>query len=258
MRKDLFLIFSYILIFNTIFFTACQSNRLQDNIQRNLDDMQKQIFELQQDQAYINTKVEQVAGELASLHERTDAQEKQLQEAVENQDEIDKSLKTIKEGFFKQTRQKATDEEDLSDKQASSYVDAEKQKDLFLSPRRLYEEALDLIRSDKIDPAIPLLIKYTELYPRTELADNAQYWLGECYYKKGDFPRAIQEFKKIFVNYPNGNKVPAALLKLGYAYYELKQIPQALEALQKIIKQYSDDSTYPLAQKKIDLILSER
>ena len=126
------------------------------------------------------------------------------------------------------------------------------------SPTKLYNDSLALIRSDKIDIAIPLLRQYLEIYPRTELADNAQYWLGECYYKKKDFKNAIDEFKKVLNNYPSGNKTPAALLKLGYSYYELRQTTKALESLQRIINQYPNDPVYSLAQKKIDIILSER
>jgi tol-pal system protein YbgF len=128
----------------------------------------------------------------------------------------------------------------------------------FESPTKLYNNALDLIRSGKTDNAIPLLQQYIEIYPRTELADNAQYWLGECYYKKRDFQNAINGFKKVLDDYPSGNKIPAALLKLGYSYYELRQITQALESLQRIINQYPNDPVYSLAQKKIDIILSER
>lgn len=254
MGKILRRISTVILILYMFLLFGCQSNRLKNNIQKDLDDLQKQIFELQQDQAYINTKVEQAAGEVSHLHERLETQEKRALEILQKQGDLDKNIKTIKESLAEQSR-------GLDANKKVSHVlhqKKEAQKDLYLSPRRLYDRALELILSGEIDPAIPLLYKYLELYPRTELADNAQYWLGESYYKKGDSQKAIQEFKKVLADYPSGNKSPAALLKIGYAYYDLKQTSQALESLKKIIRQYPDDPSSALAQKKIDIILSER
>jgi tol-pal system protein YbgF len=241
-------------------FLGCQSNGVKDTIQRDLDDLQKQIFELQQDQAYINTKVEQTSTQLSYLNERMGKKEKQLEELIEAQEKFKQDLIHTKEAI----EQKGLSAETEFEKEPQTVFDLSSipsgsEKVLtFESPAKLYNNALDLIRSGKIDNAIPLLQQYIEIYPRTELADNAQYWLGECYYKKRDFQNAINGFKKVLDDYPSGNKIPAALLKLGYSYYELRQITQALESLQRIINQYPNDPVYSLAQKKIDIILSER
>lgn len=246
MRKNYRRISVVITILSLSVFCGCQTTKTGNNLQGHLDDLQKQIFELQQDHAYVNTKVEQVSGRLSKLQEQIENQEGQIKGIREGQERL---------------------EEDI--KMASIQPEKEIEPSLPLTPketteishkghRDLYNEALDHIKSGDIDPAIPLLRKHLEIYPRTELADNAQYWLGECYYKKKDYNKAIQEFKKVLSDYPNGNKIPAALLKMGYAYYELGQTTQALESLNQIIKQHPDEPVYPLAKKKIDIILSER
>ncbi|MGA1841355.1 MAG: tol-pal system protein YbgF [bacterium] len=252
---------------NTLFiltafvFLGCQSNVVKDTIQRDLDDLQKQIFELQQDQAYINTKVEQTSTHISYLNERLEKKEKELEKVISNQEKLKQDLFKTKDAVEPEILTPETKIEMVGSEASSGLAPAtpESRKSIiYESPTKLYNNALDLIRSGKIDDAIPLLRQYVEIYPRTELADNAQYWLGECYYKKRDFQNAINGFKKVLDDYPSGNKIPAALLKLGYSFYELRQIAQALESLQRIINQYPNDPVYSLAQKKIDIILSER
>ena len=58
-------------------------------------------------------------------------------------------------------------------------------------------------------------------HPHHELADNAQYWLGEVYYDQKDYARALTEFRATVTAYPRGNKVADALLKVGFAYQAL-------------------------------------
>jgi len=249
-----------VLVLAVVFFVGCQSNGVKDTVQRDLDDLQKQIFELQQDQAYINTKVEQTTAQVSQFKEKMQERDKQLEGIIQGQEEQVKVSEPVQEAKLPAPKIITIPE---AKKEAPKAVEVstpppEPQKNLPTNPRTLYNMGLDLVRSNKIDEAIPVLQKYLELYPRTELADNSVYWLGECYYKKRDFKKAINEFKRVLSDYPSGNKVPSALLKMGYAYVELRQMPQALETLQRIVNQYPNDPVHSLAQKKVDIILSER
>ncbi len=47
-------------------------------------------------------------------------------------------------------------------------------------------------------------------YPNTDFSDNAQFWIGETYYAKKDYEKAILEYEKVMAKYPEGDKVPAA------------------------------------------------
>lgn len=249
-----------VLVLAVVFFTGCQSNGVKDTVQRDLDDLQKQIFELQQDQAYINTKVEQTTAQVSQFKEKLEERDRPLEMMLQGEEKGVKSPEPVQEAKLPAPKIISIPEpkRDASKAVEVSPKPTEPRRDLPTNPRNLYNMGLDLVRSDKLDEAIPVLQKYIELYPRTELADNAVYWLGECYYKKRAFQKAINEFKRVLSDYPNGNKVPSALLKMGYAYVEIRQMPQALEALQRILNQYSNDPVYPLAQKKVDIILSER
>ena len=55
-------------------------------------------------------------------------------------------------------------------------------------------------------------------YPNSQLADNAQYWLGEAYYVNKSFPEALASFQNLVVSLPAvlAKAAGCALLKMGY------------------------------------------
>ena len=78
---------------------------------------------------------------------------------------------------------------------------------------------------------------------------NARFWLGESYYGKKDFSRAIDAYDQVQLNHPASEKVPAALLKKGYAYLALKDRKKAASALKQVIDLYPKS---PEANKAMD------
>jgi tol-pal system protein YbgF len=92
---------------------------------------------------------------------------------------------------------------------------------------------------------------YLQHYPDTEVADNAQYWIGETLYATGDFAGAITEFKLVAERYPKGDKVPAALLKAGMASARLKNNDQAKTLYRQVIQKYPKSPEATLAKERL-------
>ncbi len=117
------------------------------------------------------------------------------------------------------------------------------------------EEMYQLAYQDMIRGEYQLAIfsfeNFLKKYPDSELSDNAQYWIGECYYALGDTEKAIIELEKVINNYPKGNKVPASLYKLGLIYQNKKNRKKAKEYLQKLIKEYPNTNEAKLAKEKL-------
>ncbi len=86
--------------------------------------------------------------------------------------------------------------------------------------------------------------------PDSELADNAQYWIGECYYAQRDFKTAITEFSKVESDYPKGDKVPAAMLKVAYSQLQLDDRAAARASMRDLIRRFpkSDEATQARAK----------
>lgn len=108
----------------------------------------------------------------------------------------------------------------------------------------------DMIRGE-YEQAIFSFENFLQKYPNSELADNAQYWIGECYYALGNTEKAITELEKVINNYPEGNKVSASLYKLGLIYLNKKNISKAKEYFQKVIKEYPNTNEAKLAKEKL-------
>jgi tol-pal system protein YbgF len=115
----------------------------------------------------------------------------------------------------------------------------------------LYQLAYqDMIRGD-YEQAILSFKNFLQKYPESELADNAQYWLGECYAASGDTEKAIIELEKVIKNFPQGNKVPSSLYKLGIIYLNKKNKNKAKEYFQRLIKEYPNTNEAKLAKEKL-------
>lgn len=115
----------------------------------------------------------------------------------------------------------------------------------------LYNTAyLDMVRGD-YDVALDGFKNYVQLFPSSSLSDNAQYWMGECYYALGKTSEALDAFQKVIDNYPEENKVPSALYKLAIIYQKEGNLPKSKELLQKIIKSHPNSTEAKLAKDKL-------
>lgn len=120
------------------------------------------------------------------------------------------------------------------------------------TPQSLYNTAYaDYLRGD-YDLAINGFQEFLRLFADSELADNAQYWIGECYYSQGKFMQAVKEFDKVIINFPQADKLPAAHLKKALSYFELNQIGQAVIQLQQLIKEFPTSNEARIAREKLE------
>jgi tol-pal system protein YbgF len=102
-------------------------------------------------------------------------------------------------------------------------------------------------------------------FPESDLADKAQYLIGEAYFSeasrhatKGEsdraektFEQAVQEFRKVIVNYPRGEKAPTALYKEALALLELKRQSLARARLQYLLDNFPQSEEAPLARERL-------
>jgi len=77
-----------------------------------------------------------------------------------------------------------------------------------------YEDALRLYQSGDYQKAVESFNKFIKSYPKSDLADNAQYWVGESYYDLKNYSQAWVEMNKLLKVYPKGNKADDARVKI--------------------------------------------
>jgi tol-pal system protein YbgF len=88
-------------------------------------------------------------------------------------------------------------------------------------------------------------------YPKTKYADNAQFWIGETYYREKWYEKAILEYQKVVENYPKGNKIQAALLKQGLAFFNLGDKANARLILTELVKKFPKTNEAKIAKQKL-------
>jgi tol-pal system protein YbgF len=116
---------------------------------------------------------------------------------------------------------------------------------------RLYRRSYEDLRLGKHDGAAEGFREFLRRYAAHDLADNAQYWLGECYYDTKNFPSAVREFRRVVERFPHGNKVPDALLKVGYSYLALGSIDAGKQTLEQLVRSYPRHETAVLATARL-------
>jgi len=115
----------------------------------------------------------------------------------------------------------------------------------------LYKQAFGLYKRGAYLEAIRGFNDLLQRFPQHELADNAQYWMGESYYALGYFHKAIGSFRKVILNYPGGNKAPDALLKLGLCYLAIHEEEKADEAFHHLVERFPASNAAQLARIRL-------
>ena len=115
----------------------------------------------------------------------------------------------------------------------------------------LYAAAYELFREAKYEKSREGFENFLRQYPDTEFSDNAQFWIGECYYFEKKYEKAIIEYEKVTKNFPDGNKVPYAFLKQGLSFLKLGDKASAKLLLQQVIKDFPNTSQARIARAKL-------
>jgi len=111
-----------------------------------------------------------------------------------------------------------------------------------------YEKGLRQFKARDYDSALATFQSLMQGDPGTTLSDNCQYWIGECYYARGDYNQAISEFERVF-SFENSNKSDDAQLKLGLCYLKLGDKSQARVEFQRLLSEFPNSEYRGLASR---------
>jgi tol-pal system protein YbgF len=114
-----------------------------------------------------------------------------------------------------------------------------------------YTQAFDALKASNYQAAITGFNSFLSAYPTSPTAENAQYWLGEAHYARGEYEQAAAAFRIVGERWPNSRKSPDALLKLGYSQIEMKQVGPARVTLSDLTRKYPDSEAAKLAAERL-------
>ena len=123
-----------------------------------------------------------------------------------------------------------------------------------VSPQRMYDTAWADYTTGQWALAIQGFEAYIETFPRSELTDNAQFYIGQTYFADGRFEDAAVAFDHVLANYPEGDAVPEASYKLGETLNRLGEADRAKATFVFVVENYPGSTMAILAQQSLDLL----
>jgi tol-pal system protein YbgF len=231
-----------------------QATQNIQNMQKHLDafdtkggtDAQKAMADYGAKTDQITTDIQLLQGRieennfrLAELAQKSDDRAVKLSELAARVDEADAKIKLLGAG---------------SSTASSAAASPDKEKNSppkRIEPSEVYRQAKSDYDKGNFDLALAGFQHYMAQFPEASQADNAQYWIGECYYALKDFPKAIDAFGKVIKNYPKSIKAPGAKLKTGMAYLNEKNSAKAREYFHRVVKEHPGTNEAEIAKDRL-------
>lgn len=117
-----------------------------------------------------------------------------------------------------------------------------------------YDRGYTLFHQKQYQEAEAAFDAFLRTNPNTDLSDNAQFWIGECRYARGEWRKALEAFTATVARYPQGNKVPDAMLKAGKCLEELGEPAQARDTYREIGKRFPATAAAVIARERLDAL----
>jgi len=208
---------------------------LRNLVEQSTDSVNKMsvaVSDLQQksqaQSADTSSKLEQVSGQIQSLHDTVDELKARLAKITKQLDDMQQGGQNITAG---QPGVAAVPGAPMAGGGSPAAMSAP-------PPDVLYNNALRDYNAGKYDLSSQEFGDYLKYYGTTDLAGNAQFYLADIEYRQGNFDAAVKDYDRVLEQYPGGPKASAAQLKKGYALLELGQREAGVRELNSLIARY--------------------
>ncbi len=233
--------------------------------------------------AEVNRSVATVARALETAGEkfsaRLDEQDRRLEQIAKAVDDVNKDLvqlrsvpRTVRSQPMERTQPSSgeaqaampqpteggAEQDSLTPSQPVSVRPSGTEQPAPRNDREAYERILNRFKEGDLEGARQGFTQFLVEYPNSELSPNARFWLGESYYGKKEYRKAIDAYDKVELDYPNSDKVPAAILKKGFAYLALKDRKRASSAFKQVVTLYPKSPEAGKASDKLSQLKEPR
>lgn len=116
---------------------------------------------------------------------------------------------------------------------------------------QIYDQASQDLTQGRYAMAVQGFRDYLRRSPTSELADNAQYGIGECFFAQAVFDSAEVEYARVESQFPTGDKVPSALYKLALSRDRLGRTAAARKTLEDLVKRFPNAGETQLARERL-------
>jgi TolA-binding protein len=120
-----------------------------------------------------------------------------------------------------------------------------------VSAKTLYDNAMRDKSSGRLELAEQQFRDYLAWFPNTELAANAQFYLGEIAFNRDNQPAAIEHFDVVLERYPENNKTEDAFYMKGVALIKMGERTRGAEEFYELLRRYPDGRLAPKAKAQL-------
>ena len=125
------------------------------------------------------------------------------------------------------------------------------------SPADVYSQATADYQRGQFDLSRQGFQEYADTWPKTDVSDDALYWVGECWLAQKKPREAIAAFDRLFKVYPDSDKAATAHLKKALAHLDLQEKAQAIVQLQFVVHQYPGTDEAKSARQRLKTLGSD-
>lgn len=120
-----------------------------------------------------------------------------------------------------------------------------------VDPGQLYDQAQQDLTQGRYTMALQNFRDFVRRFPSSDLADNAQYGAGECFFAQSQFDSAAVAYARVEADYPQGDKIPSALYKLALCQEKLGRSAQSRLTLEDLVKRFPLSGEAQLARERL-------
>src|SRR5574343_156193 len=181
----------------------------------------------------LSTQIQRQAEEIARLRGQIETLNYELETAKKRQQDfyldLDTRLRKVESGAATPAPTAAVNPEN-GQKPAASIDPARESQD--------YEAALNQFKAAKYKEAAVAFGAFVQKYPDSQLAANAQYWLGNAWYAQRDCKKAIEAQSIVTTKYADSPKAPDAWLAIATCQQELGNPTGTKRSLETVIAKF--------------------
>jgi tol-pal system protein YbgF len=118
-------------------------------------------------------------------------------------------------------------------------------------PNQLFTLSRDQLSRGSAGAARSGFEELLKQYPTSDLAPEAQYWIGESYAKEADAGAADSVYQMVVARYPNAPRAATAMYKHGLYLQTVKRTNEARDAFRRVISAYPKSDEAQLATERL-------
>jgi tol-pal system protein YbgF len=120
-----------------------------------------------------------------------------------------------------------------------------------MTPKALYDNAYRDKIGGNLDLAMQQFNDYLQYFGSTDLAPNAQFYVGEIFYNKGQYDQALGAFDMVLEKYQENNKTPDAFYMKGMTLVKMGQRTRGAEEFYELLRRFPRDELAAKARTQL-------